>query len=173
MGQIQQSINAAISSAGRATAAKAGLDEAEKAAEAKQAEAAQKAAQEAEKAKQAQVQRDLKAISAVEPYENAKLMSEGQGQILADLGGQSSSLQEKIDLQRQKLEDQSLSPRQAAGHKGAITRMKEAQSRVQEQIEARQYQKKLLDRRMEVLRSIHGESWGRLGIDPEGGQNGE
>lgn len=165
---IQQSINQALGIAAKGAVAAKGLHEAEKAAGAKQAEQAAKAAQEAQKAKKTADAENLKALGAVPDYQATLQKSEGAGQVISELGGQSADIQAKIERQRLLLQ-QDLSPRQAAGHKGYITRMQEAQANVEEQAEARQYQKKLLDKRLEVLRSIHGEAWERMGVDPEGG----
>lgn len=166
---IQQSINQALGIAAKGAVAARGLHEAEKAAGAKQAEQAAKAAQEAEKAKKTADAENLKALGAVPDYQATLQKSEGAGQVISELGGQSADIQAKIERQRELLQQEGLSPRQAARHKGYITRMQEAQANVEEQAEARQYQKKLLDKRLEVLRSIHGEAWGRMGVDPEGG----
>lgn len=169
MANIQSSINAAIGSAAKGAVAAKGLKEAEKAAEAKSAEQAKNEALEAQKAQKQANAENLRAIDAVEGYRSTALKAEGAAQSLAESQGQSAEIQSKIEEQRQKLSDPSLSVAQKAGHKGYITRMREAQSRVDEQAEARRYQKELLEKRMEVLRSIHGEAWVRLGIDPEGG----
>lgn len=170
---IQSSINAALGTAARASVAEKGLQEAKKAADAKSAEQAEKAALEAQKEQKRANAENLRAIDAVEGYRQTAQKAEGVGQVISDLGGQSAEIQAKIEKQRQMLQQEGLSARQAAGHKGYITRMREAQARVAEQSEARQYQKKLLDKRLEVLRSIHGEAWERLGISPEGGEDGD
>lgn len=174
MAGIQQSINAAIGTAAKAAVAAKGLKEAEKAAEAKSAEEARKAAETAQKEQKRQASENLKAIDAVEPYRATALKEKGAEAQVAESEGQSAEISKKIEKQRQKLQDPSLSARQAAGHKGYITRMQEAKARVEEQAEARRYQRDLLRKRKEVLASIHGEAWKRLGIDPEGGmKNGE
>lgn len=177
---IQQSVNAAIGGAARAAAVSEGLEkEGEKRAEqaaaaAQQAEkdAASAARQAAADKKQADAE-NLKGISAVEDYRAAAQMAEGAAALVGESAAEQSGIQAKIEAQRQKLKQEGLTPRQQAGHKGYITRMEASLARVEEERGAREYQQKLLERRKEVLRSIHGAAWERLGIDPEGGGNGQ
>lgn len=169
MAGIQSSINAALATGARAAVAEKGLKEAEKAAEAKSSEQAEKASLAAQKEQKRQAGENLRALDAVEGYKETSAKAEGAQSLVEESQGQSAELQSKIEEQKQKLQDPTLSKGQRAGHKGYITRMQQAQARVQEQEEARRYQRDLLEKRKEVLRSIHGAAWKRLGIDPEGG----
>lgn len=171
---IQQSINSAIGSAAKATmAAKTteAAQEAAKAAEAgRQAAEAKKAATEAANAKKAADQQNLKALGAIEEYQATAKKAQGAEQMVGESANKQASIAAKIEEQRQKMQQDGLTARQVAGHKGRITRMREAIAAVDEERQAREYQAKLLEKRKQVLRDIHGEAWKRMGIDPKGGQ---
>lgn len=171
---IQSSVNSAIGAAaktGLAIKTTQAAQEAAKAAEAgRQAAEAQKAAEEAASAKKAADQQNLKALGAIEDYQATAKKAEGAEQLIGESAGKQAEIAAKIEEQRQKMKQGGLTPRQVVGHKGRITRMQEALSAVNEEREAREYQARLLEKRKQVLRDIHGEAWKRLGVDPEGGQ---
>lgn len=170
MGPIQSAVNAGVSAGAKAAVAKKGFEEAKAAEAGKQAAAAQKAAQEAENAKKAAEAQNLRALGAIEDYQTTAKKEENAAKLTAESAGEQSAIASKIEEQRQKMRQEGLTPRQVAGHKGSITRMREAMARVDEERKAREYQQKLLEKRKEVLRSIHGEAWERMGVNPEGGQ---
>lgn len=169
MPNIQSSINQAVGSVGKTAAVTKAIKSQTEATEAEAQKQTASAAKEAEAQKAKEQKADLSAINAVPGYQATILKAEGMEQLAQESQTQSADIQAKIDVQKQKLSDPALSKRQKAGHKGAIKRMQEAQSRVEEQRSARAYQADLLRKRQSVLKAIHGASWERQGIDPEGG----
>lgn len=165
MGPIQSTINTAVAGATKVAAAKMAADDTE-------AKKAQQAAQQAAQAQKEQQKDNMRALDAVEDYKVASNKSNGFSSMVSDAEKQGAGIQEKIDAQKQKLEQDGLSRQQRAGHKGAITRMQQALNRVNEQTEGYRYQKLLFEKRKETLRAIHGEAWNRMGVDPEGGKDG-
>lgn len=169
MPNIQSSINQAIGAVGKTAAVTKAIKTQAEATEAEKQKQAATAVKEAEAQKAKDQRADLSAINAVPGYQATIMKAEGMEQLAQESKTQSAGIQAKIEAQKQKLADPALTKQQKAGHKGAITRMQEAQSRVEEQRSARAYQADLLRKRQAVLKAIHGASWERQGIDPEGG----
>lgn len=166
---IQKAINQAISSTGIALAVAkgvAGKAEAEKAAERSSAEAEAKAS---EAKRKAEARADIAAVDALKPYaktaESIK-KEEGAG---SELQRRSDEISEKASAQRALIGEGGLTARQKAGRKGYITRMTRQQLRIQEQLEARKFQAEAMKKRLDALKTLHGDAWERMGIDPSKG----
>lgn len=146
---IQEAINKAISAAGAAAAVAKGV----KAVSSK-----------GDKGTKAP---SLADVSGAEAYGKAKEKASAISTVKESLSAESKGIGDKIAEQERILSSGELTPRQAGGHKGYITRISRAQARVEEKVKAAQYQEDLMRKRMEILKATHGQAWEALGIDPD------
>lgn len=144
---IQEAINKAISAAGAAAAVAKGVK--------------------AVSSKGGAKAPSLADVSGAEAYVKAKEKASAISFAKESLSAESKGIGDKIAEQERILSSGELTPRQAGGHKGYITRISRAQARVEEKAKAAQYQEGLMRKRMEILKATHGQAWEALGIDPD------
>lgn len=144
---IQEAINKAISAAGAAAAVAKGVK--------------------AVSSKGGAKAPSLADVSGAEAYGKAKEKASAISLAKESLSAESKGIGDKIAEQERILSSGELTPRQAGGHKGYITRISRAQARVEEKVKAAQYQEGLMRKRMEILKAAHGQAWEALGIDPD------
>lgn len=144
---IQEAINKAISAAGAAAAVAKGVK--------------------AVSSKGVAKAPSLADVSGAEAYGKAKEKASAISLAKESLSAESKGIGDKIAEQERILSSGELTPRQAGGHKGYITRISRAQARVEEKAKAAQYQEDLMRKRMEILKATHGQAWEALGIDPD------
>ena len=144
---IQEAINKAISAAGAAAAVAKGVK--------------------AVSSKGVAKAPSLADVSGAEAYGKAKEKASAISLAKESLSAESKGIGDKIAEQERILSSGELTPRQAGGHKGYITRISRAQARVEEKVKAAQYQEDLMRKRMEILNATHGQAWEALGIDPD------
>ena len=144
---IQEAINKAISAAGAAAAVAKGVK--------------------AVSSKSGAKAPSLADVSGAEAYGKAKEKASAISLAKESLSAESKGIGDKIAEQERILSSGELTPRQAGGHKGYITRISRAQARVEEKVKAAQYQEDLMRKRMEILKATHGQAWEALGIDPD------
>lgn len=144
---IQEAINKAISAAGAAAAVAKGVK--------------------AVSSKGVAKAPSLADVSGAEAYGKAKEKASAISLAKESLSAESKGIGDKIAEQERILSSGELTPRQAGGHKGYITRISRAQARVEEKVKAAQYQEDLMRKRMEILKATHGQAWEALGIDPD------